>query len=108
MIKKKQLQKKIARERIEILFNEAQKASRKNINLSRRYVELARKISTKYKVRIKKEYKKLFCKGCSSYFVSGKTLRSRIKNKMLIQYCYECGRVTRYPLSAQTKKKSGI
>ncbi len=97
MIPKKQLQKKIARERIEILFREARKTPHQK--LSNRYVFLARKIAMKYQVKIPREYKKLFCKKCYAYLVPAKTLRTRIKNKKLIYYCYNCNHITRYPLN---------
>ncbi|MFH1591992.1 MAG: ribonuclease P protein component 4 [Candidatus Woesearchaeota archaeon] len=93
----KKIQKKIASERIEILFKEAKKVSKQNLQLSNRYITLARKISTKLKVRIPKEYKKLFCKNCYKYFLPGKTLRTRTKNKKLIYFCYNCKHITRYP-----------
>lgn len=94
----KQQQKQIAKERIEILFNEAKKAFKNSPILSNRYITLARKISMKLKVSIPKEYKKLFCKKCYNFLQPGKTLRTRIKNKTLIYYCTNCNHIQRYPL----------
>ena len=97
MVLPKNLRKKVALERIEILFAEAKKAANKNLSLSQRYVSLARKLSMRYKVKIPIKYKKLFCKKCKNYFIAGKTLRVRSKNKKLVYYCYNCKRVIRYP-----------
>lgn len=97
MIAKKQ-QKQIARERIEILFEQAKKSFKSSPTLSNRHVTLARKISMKLKVPIPKQYKKSFCKKCYKFLQPGKTLRTRIKNKTLIQYCTNCNYTKRYPL----------
>ena len=94
----KSKQKQIARERMEILFEEAKKAFRESPLLSNRYITLARKISMKLKVPIPKQYKKLFCKNCYKFLQPGKTLRARIKNKTLIYNCSNCNFTKRYPL----------
>ncbi len=96
MLSKKE-QRKIASERITILFQEAKKKFKKNPSLSDRYVVLARKLSMKYKVPFKKEYKKLFCKKCYKFLQPGKTLRTRVKHKVLIFHCNNCGFIKRYP-----------
>ena len=105
MTPKKQ-QKKIAAERISILFEQAKKTFKESSQLSDRYVVLARKISMKYKVKIPKEYKKLFCKKCYKFLQSGKTLRARTKNKKLIYYCINCNHIQRYPLKSKVSKTS--
>ncbi len=98
MIPKKE-QKRIAAERIEILFHQAKKAFKSSPYLSDRYITLARKISMKYKVPIPKKYKKLFCKKCYKFLQPGKTLKARVKNKTLIYHCSNCGFTKRYPFS---------
>ena len=91
-------QKKIAKERIEILLEEAKKAFKNAPELSKRYISLARKISMKVKVQIPQEYKKLFCKKCHNFLQPGKTLRARVRNKVLVYYCKNCETIKRYPL----------
>src|SRR6266540_4920232 len=54
----------VARERIEILVDQARKTVKDNEELSRRYVDLARRISERTKVRIPSELKRYLCKGC--------------------------------------------
>ena len=95
MIPKKQ-QKKIAKERINILFEQLKKT--KDITLKNRYITLARKLSMKYNVPIEKNHKKLFCKNCYKVLIPGKTLRTRLKNKRLSYFCTNCNHITRYPL----------
>ena len=91
---------RIANERIAILFSEAEKGSQADAN---RYVELARKIAMKYKVRLSKELKRRFCKYCYAYFKAG-TATVRTKDKMLLIHCRHCDKVYRIPL-AQKKSK---
>ena len=52
---------KIAKERIEILLDLAKREVDKP-ERSKRYVELARKISKRYNIRLKKGQKRSFCK----------------------------------------------
>ena len=85
-------QKKIAEERIEILFNLAKKEIRKNPERSKRYVELARKIGMRYNVRIAKQLKRTFCKVCNTILIPGRTSSVRIdsKTKSIIVKCRNC------------------
>ena len=96
----KSKQKKIASERIEILLDQAKKTFKKSKSLANRYVFLARKLSMKYKVKIPRELKRLYCKHCYK-FLSPKN--KRIKNKTIIYHCPNCKKISRYPFN---KKKS--
>lgn len=95
--------RKIGYERIEILFNEANKVFGKNQELARKYVILARKIAMRLRLRLPKELKRKFCRNCNSYLKSGTNCKIRTKNKMVIYKCYICNHITRIPF---TKKKS--
>ena len=77
--------KKLALERIKILFREA----KLNPSKANRYVQLARKIGMKVNLPIPKQFKRKFCKHCNNYFLSG-NYRVRTRNKMLIYYCLNC------------------
>lgn len=90
-------QKKIARERITVLFDEAKSVFKKSPSLANRYVTLARKMAMKYRIKMPREYKRLYCKHCYKFFQPGKTLTTRIKNKTLIYHCKNCGKIIRYP-----------
>lgn len=91
--------KDISRERIEILFTLARNYRREFPVLAARYVEHARDISTKQRVRLTQEEKRLFCHRCGSYFVFGKNSRVRIARGRVIISCGECGHIVRIPLS---------
>lgn len=85
-------QTKIARERIDILFTLANTEISKNPARSRRYVELARKIGTRYKVRLSAGVKAGFCKKCSTLLLPGKTSSTRIdsRTKAVTIKCLGC------------------
>jgi ribonuclease P protein subunit RPR2 len=92
---RKHRQNEIARERILKLFEEAEKAHNKEPKLAKRYVELARKISTRTNTRIPFSLKRKFCKNCNAYLVPGKNARVRVKNKIMIITCLECKAVSK-------------
>jgi len=91
--------RRIARERMNILLREAERNFPEHKERSNRYVELARKIGIKYKVRIPKKYKRRICKHCHSYIKPGVncTIRLDPKNRCVIWHCLECGGEMRYP-----------
>jgi len=94
----KKKQKEIAKERIEILFKQAEEIFSKNKSLANRYVTLARKIAMKVKIRIPLELKRKFCKHCYKFLKPGKNSRIRTRNGKVIISCFECKKFTRIPL----------
>ena len=97
--KKPRWQQKIARERIQILFSLAEKELKKHPERSQRYIQLARKIGLRYNIRLTKEQKRKFCKGCSIPLVPGVTAKIRMdsKKRTLIIKCLKCNRIYRHP-----------
>jgi len=89
-------QQKIAKERIDILFDLAEKNLNKKLKRSQRYVELARKIGTRYNVRFSKETKSKFCKNCNT-LLKGTKAKVRTEGKTLIIKCQNCHTIYRYP-----------
>lgn len=110
--KKPVLQRKIARERIEELFKQADKRmTKKRINstdkaLANRYVSLARKIAMKYKVKIPTNLKRRFCRHCYKYLKPGFNCRVRLAKSRVIYYCLECRRFMRFVYKSKKAKKS--
>ena len=90
---------RIAKERIKILFNLAEKEFKKHPGRSKRYVELARRIGLRYNLRLPKQLKRKFCKNCNTLLVPGFTSKVRIssKQKAVIIKCLECDKIYRYP-----------
>lgn len=105
--KKPDWQREIASERIAILFDEAELAFPKRKDLADRYVELARTIAMKYKVRMPKEFKLRFCKHCYKYLRPGVNSRVRIDpdGQRVVVTCLECEKQQRYPYSREKRAK---
>lgn len=87
---------RIARERIAALFALAEReATGERTDLADRYVSLARRVGTRYNVRILPEYRELYCRGCSAYWVEGRTARTRLRAGHRVRTCLRCGRERR-------------
>ena len=96
--------KQIAEERILELFKQADLMFQKESNLSDRYVEIARKIAMKYKVKIPRELKRRICKNCYRYLVPGNNCRVRLNDKKVVYTCLNCSKNMRFPYSVKAKK----
>ena len=100
--------KQIARQRIQILFEQAKKVGRSNPKLAMQYVLSARKIAMAAKVRMPIEFKRETCKECNSLFVQGVNCRVRIKQKRephVVVTCLNCGNQTRILLKEKQEYK---
>ena len=100
--------KQIARQRIQILFEQAKKVGRSNPKLAMQYVLSARKIAMAAKVRMPIEFRRETCKECNSLFVQGVNCRVRIKQKRephVVVTCLNCGNQTRIPLKEKQEYK---
>ena len=86
--------KYISMDRINTLMQMARSESRyENYTMSKRYVELARKISNKTKTSIPKE--DLYCKDCLSPLIPGTNCRVRLNSGHLSIHCLNCGKIIR-------------
>ena len=95
-------QKEIAKERVKILFKQAEEVFPKNKALANRYVTLARKVAMKVKIRMPLELKRKFCKHCYKFLMPGVNSRVRTRDGKVIISCFECKKFVRIPV----KKKS--
>jgi ribonuclease P protein subunit RPR2 len=87
---------RIARERISSLFALAEReAATGHAELADRYVTLARRIGMRYNIRLLTEYRELYCRGCSTFWVEGRTVRTRLRSGRRTRTCLKCGRVRR-------------
>ncbi|RLF36002.1 MAG: hypothetical protein DRN03_04240 [Thermoplasmata archaeon] len=104
MKRRKILYKKIARERIDRLFELAlEEALSHNFKRADRYVEIARDIGMKYLVRIPRKYNLFFCKKCYRFLLPGKTAKVRINRGKLVITCNYCSFIRRIPLKAKAE-----
>ena len=90
---------RLAQERISDLFALAESESRRGtLTLSNRYVALARRIGMRYNVRLLPEFRELYCRGCSTYWVEGRSVRTRFRHGQRVRTCLTCGRARRVGL----------
>jgi len=87
---------RIARNRVADLFALAEREARgPQPELADRYVVLARRIGMRYNVRLLREYRELYCRGCSAFWVEGRTVRTRMRAGRRVRTCLRCGRQRR-------------
>jgi ribonuclease P protein subunit RPR2 len=92
VIRDKGLEKEIAEERIDILFDLAVKEAGNKNGLSKRYVSLLKKISSHYKTSIPKKIKMSICKSCGDVIVPGVSGKVRLASspRRIIYICGRC------------------
>jgi len=90
---------KIAKERIQILFDLAKKEFKTHPERSKRYIQLLRKIGLRYNIRLPKEIKRSFCKNCNSLLIPGLSSEVRLnkRTKSVNIRCKNCNKIYRYP-----------
>ena len=99
--------KQIAKQRIQILFQQAKGVYRDNPQLSSHYISTARKIAMAAKMPLPTVYKRQICKNCSTLLVPGENCRVRIRQKRephVVITCLSCGGKTRISLKKKKEK----
>jgi ribonuclease P protein subunit RPR2 len=91
--------RRLARERIEILFDRAREFFPADPRRADRCVDLARRIAMRQRVRIPRELRRRFCRRCSAYLVPGSTLRVRVHRGKVVTTCLRCRELRRYRLA---------
>jgi ribonuclease P protein subunit RPR2 len=100
--------KQIARQRIAILFEQAQNVGRTDPELAAEYVLSARRIAMAARIRLPKEFRHETCKECNALFVQGSNCRVRVKQKRephVVVTCLNCGNQTRMMLRLKKEQK---
>ncbi|MFH0848942.1 MAG: ribonuclease P protein component 4 [archaeon] len=98
----------IAEERIRILYKMAREVFGSDPALARRYVELAKQIGMRTRVRIPGELKYLTCKKCHNLLIPGVNCRVRVRadrGTRTVMTCLMCGSVKRYPAIEEKLRK---
>ena len=94
--------KKIAMERMEILIENAISNAQTNPELSQRQASIARRISTRHKIRMPYNLRMVFCKKCKSFIAPGINSRIRLGRasvKSIRISCNLCGHTYRKIIS---------
>lgn len=95
--KQKDWAKDMAQQRILRLFELAACEFKTRPERSNRYVQLARRIGMRYRVRMPRELKRMVCKHCHAYLVQGATARTRLQGTHISTTCTACGKQMRQP-----------
>jgi ribonuclease P protein subunit RPR2 len=96
--------KRIALKRVHTLFGLAKETIHEDPELAQRYVQIARKIAMRTKLRLPKEYRSLICRHCKSFILPGVNCRVRIQQRRephMVITCLNCGKHTRIPLKGE-------
>ncbi len=92
----------IARERIELLMEQADSAALAGkMDMADRYVDMARRIGMRYNVRFSPAHRRRFCRACYRYLLPGSTSRTRMSRGRVVTTCLRCGHIMRRPLGAK-------
>jgi len=75
--------KQVALERMHILTKKALSNARKNPELAQRQAKMARRISTKYRIKMPYEIRMNFCKKCKMFIAPGVSSRIRLGRSTL-------------------------
>ena len=89
-------------ERMQILIDNAITNARTDPELSQRQASIARRISTKYKIRMPYNLRMVFCKKCKSFIAPGINSRIRLGRtsvKSIRISCNLCGHTYRKIIS---------
>ncbi len=103
--------KQIAKQRIQVLFQQARDIHKIDPHLAQRNIETVRKIAMSARLSLPKVYARQICKKCNSLLVPGESSRVRIKSKRephVVVTCLKCGNKTRTPIRIKKLEKKEI
>jgi ribonuclease P protein subunit RPR2 len=91
--------KTIAAERIERLFELADRVPTNKLELAHRYIQLAWRLATRYNIRLPPRLKGKFCRKCLTFLKPGVSCRVRTRPKppRVVITCLRCGGQMRLP-----------
>ncbi|MHA1883233.1 MAG: ribonuclease P protein component 4 [Candidatus Thorarchaeota archaeon] len=93
--------KRLAQSRIDILWKLAVDASVNDPKRAREYMQSARKIAQKARIKLPRDYSRRLCKECGTLLVPGRNSRFRVRHNRsthLTMTCLNCGSVRRFPV----------
>lgn len=94
---------KIARERIDILMEQAEETFSGDQELARRYANISKRIAMRNAIPLPKRWKRRICKKCGAFLKPGANCKVRTSGGTLNIICLECSNRVRIPF---TREKS--
>lgn len=101
--------KQIARQRIQILFEQARQAGKTDPASAAQYIKSARRIAMAARIRLPIEFRRQVCRSCNALLVQGFNCRVRVKQKRephVVITCLNCGKQTRIMLKTKKEHKT--
>ncbi|MFX0096443.1 MAG: ribonuclease P [Candidatus Hodarchaeota archaeon] len=101
--------RKIAKERVGMLLRTAERVYSENVKRAQRYVEIARRIGIKCKVKVPLGWRRRICRNCNSFLRPGVSCRVRLRKRReshVVITCLTCGRRTRFLTKKRTKRQN--
>jgi len=89
-----------------VLFGQAEGFFAENPDWSNQCVALARKIATKQRIRMDREFRRRFCRKCGSFLVPGVNQRIRVQRGRVSATCLVCGTVARYRTGRRYERRA--
>ena len=96
---------KIAEERIDILFKNADEEFPEHPERSDRYAQMAQNIAKKYNIKMPRVWKRRFCRNCQKFLKPGSNCTVRLSDSSVAIKCRECGNITRIPYINEKKER---
>lgn len=98
--------KRIALQRIQVLFQLAKENIHDRPDLAQRYVEIARKIAMRTRLHLPLEYRLYLCRQCKRFILPGANSRVRLQSRRephVVVTCLDCGGIMRIPLKRKRR-----
>ncbi|RDE16543.1 MAG: ribonuclease P [Candidatus Thorarchaeota archaeon] len=96
--------RKLAHERIEILWGQALSVATTRPELARRWMNIAKALGRRTRVKIPRHISRRLCKECGSVLIPGQTSRVRLRHNRSTHVsvtCLNCGAIRRFPVGQE-------
>ncbi|MFX0107099.1 MAG: ribonuclease P protein component 4 [Candidatus Hodarchaeota archaeon] len=91
--------KRLAKARLEILWEQATRIARKDPSGAKRQIQIARRVAQKARLKIPPHMRRRLCKQCDAVLIPGENCRVRMRHnrsRHLTVTCLDCGAVRRF------------
>jgi ribonuclease P protein subunit RPR2 len=102
--------RRIAEQRMEILYSKAREVYATDPGLSRRYTRLLRLIAQRTRTKMPTHIRRGICRRCGTVLIPGLNSRTRVRQRRephVATTCHICGHISRIPLKAREPPLKG-
>jgi ribonuclease P protein subunit RPR2 len=96
--------RRLAQDRIEILWNQSLSVVKTKPELARRWMIIAKALGQRARVKIPRNIRRRICKGCGSVLIPGENCRVRLRHNRSTHVsvtCFNCGTIRRFPVEQE-------